>query len=84
MRSNVGGKVKVYWVVLTGGVQEESVDCAVIFPSQLNLIALVWFGQVDPAWRRLQGYHSVYPKWGIHHSKLICLSRVSFPRFIHS
>lgn len=42
-------KLDVYWVLfLTSGVQEESVDCAVIFSSQLDLIALIWLGQVDP------------------------------------
>lgn len=47
------GTLNVYWVFLTSGVQEESVDCAVIFSSQLDLIPLIWLGQVDPAWKRI-------------------------------
>lgn len=34
---------------LTSGIQEEFVHFAFIFPSQFNLIGLVWLGQVDPA-----------------------------------
>lgn len=45
--------LNVYWVFLTCGVQEEFVDRAVIFPSQLDLISLIWLGQVDPVWKRI-------------------------------
>lgn len=48
--------MNVYWVFLTSGVKEESVDCAVLFSSQLNLVSLIWFGQVDPEWSRFPGY----------------------------
>lgn len=52
MRLNVG-TLNVYWVFLTSGVQEEPVDCAVIFSSQLDLISLIWLGQVDPVWKTI-------------------------------
>lgn len=54
--------MNVSWVFLTSGIQEESVDGAVIFSSQLDLISLIRLGQVDPARERISQISISWPQ----------------------